>query len=206
MSLLGDTPFLNQLRESTGILTENVANTDTTKIKSGYTPPNITPFAGKLTGAAATRYEIAEEYAKRNGVPIEIALQRANFESIETGIPDSGPRNIQTTGRAGVLETTGKGTSTDFNIERNLNETQKRIEQVKNWQASVSPYGEYKSFTSALASKSPNFKVVKAGQENINEEANYYNELFNHSLDKPQYGDALKNPEKWRVVPTTEIK
>ena len=91
-------------------------------------------------------------------------------------------------------------------IERNLNETQKRIEQVKNWQASVSPYGEYKSFTSALASKSPNFKVVKAGQENINEEANYYNELFNHSLDKPQYGDALKNPEKWRVVPTTEIK
>ena len=34
MSLLGDTPFLNQLRESTGILTENVANTDTTKIKS----------------------------------------------------------------------------------------------------------------------------------------------------------------------------
>jgi hypothetical protein len=91
-------------------------------------------------------------------------------------------------------------------IERNLNETQKRIEQVKNWQASVSPYGEYKSFTSALASKSPNFKVVKAGQENINEEANYYNELFNHSLDKPQYGDALKNPGKWRVVPTTEIK
>ena len=95
---------------------------DVTKIKSGYTPPNITPFAGKLTGAAATRYEIAEEYAKRNGVPIEIALQRANFESIETGIPGSGPRNIQTTGRAGVPETTGKGTSTDFNIERNLND------------------------------------------------------------------------------------
>lgn len=96
-------------------------------------------------------------------------------------------------------------------IERNLNETQKRIEQVKNWQASVSPYGEYKSFTSALASKSPNFKVVKAdnktaGQENIDEMGNYLNKLFDNSLDKPQYGDALKNPEKWRVVPTTEIK
>ena len=32
------------------------------------------------------------------------------------------------------------------------------------------------------------------------------NKLFDNSLDKPQYGDALKNPEKWRVVPTTEIK
>jgi hypothetical protein len=94
-----------------------------TKVDAGVTPKTITPFPGKLTGAAATQYEIAEEYAKRNGVPIEIALQRANFRGIETGIPISGPQNLQVTGRAGALETDDNfGSSTKFNIERNLND------------------------------------------------------------------------------------
>ena len=61
MSLLGDTPFLNQLRESTGILTENVANTDTTKIKSlfgNYNPNAASDYVfGPMGGIAQNRFD-----------------------------------------------------------------------------------------------------------------------------------------------------
>ena len=61
MSLLGDTPFLNQLRESTGILTENVANTDTTQIKSlfgNYNPNAASDYVfGPMGGIAQNRFD-----------------------------------------------------------------------------------------------------------------------------------------------------
>ena len=61
MSLLGDTPFLNQLRESTGILTENVANTDTTKIKSlfgNYNPNAASDYVfGPMGGIAQNQFD-----------------------------------------------------------------------------------------------------------------------------------------------------
>ena len=61
MSLLGDTPFLNQLRESTGILTENVANTDTTKIKSLFGNYNTNAASdyvfGPMGGIAQNQFD-----------------------------------------------------------------------------------------------------------------------------------------------------
>ena len=61
MSLLGDTPFLNQLRESTGILTENVANTDTTQIKSlfgNYNPNAASDYVfGPMGGIAQNQFD-----------------------------------------------------------------------------------------------------------------------------------------------------
>ena len=61
MSLLGDTPFLNQLRESTGVLTENVANTDTTQIKSlfgNYNPNAASDYVfGPMGGIAQNQFD-----------------------------------------------------------------------------------------------------------------------------------------------------
>ena len=97
---------------------------DYTKVTRGKTDEDITPFIGKLTGADPTRYEIAEEYARRTGMKVEDVLKMSNFQGIETGIPTGGtPPNIKVTGRAGVLETDDKfGSSTDYNIKRNLND------------------------------------------------------------------------------------
>ena len=47
--------------------------------------------------------------------------------------------------------------------------------------------------------------VIEADQENIDYEGDYYQELYDQSVDKPQYGPAIKNPGKWRKVPTTKI-
>ena len=47
--------------------------------------------------------------------------------------------------------------------------------------------------------------VKEADQENIDYEGDYYKELYDQSVDKPQYGPAIKNPGKWRKIPTTKI-
>ena len=47
--------------------------------------------------------------------------------------------------------------------------------------------------------------VIEADQENIDYEGDYYQELYDQSVDKPQYGPAIKNPGKWRKIPTTKI-
>jgi hypothetical protein len=48
-------------------------------------------------------------------------------------------------------------------------------------------------------------ELIEADQENIDYEGDYYQDLYDQSVDKPQYGPAIKNPGKWRKVPTTKI-
>lgn len=48
-------------------------------------------------------------------------------------------------------------------------------------------------------------KKIEADQENIDYVGDYYDELYDESKDSPEFGEALKNPQKWRKVPTTKI-
>lgn len=46
----------------------------------------------------------------------------------------------------------------------------------------------------------------EADQKNIDYVADYYQDfLYDETADKPQYGPAIKNPGKWRKIPTTKI-
>ena len=61
MSLLGDTPFLNQLASSTSLLTDNIAKTDTAQIKNlfGNYNPNVASdyVYGPMGGIAQNRFD-----------------------------------------------------------------------------------------------------------------------------------------------------
>jgi len=61
MSLLGDTPFLDQLASSTSLLTDNIAKTDTAQIKNlfGNYNPNVASdyVYGPMGGIAQNRFD-----------------------------------------------------------------------------------------------------------------------------------------------------
>ena len=61
MSLLGDTPFLNQLASSTSLLTDNIAKTDTAQIKNlfGNYNPNVASdyVYGPMGGIAQNQFD-----------------------------------------------------------------------------------------------------------------------------------------------------
>ena len=95
-------------------------------------------------------------------------------------------------------------------VEENIKTRKYNLQTLRGWYMSQNPYaGEYKSFMSIANSVGKFRRVysseVFADQKNIDYVGDYYNEVFEKSKDKPEFGEAIKNPSKWRKVPTTEI-
>jgi hypothetical protein len=95
-------------------------------------------------------------------------------------------------------------------VEENIKTRKYNLQTLRGWYMSQNPYaGEYKSFMSIANSVSKFRRVysaeIFADQKNVDYVGDYYNEVFEKSKDKPEFGEAIKNPSKWRKVPTTEI-
>lgn len=98
-------------------------------------------------------------------------------------------------------------------LEAQYKETQKKINLLDKVYAELVRNPTNLNLGNILTANS-SIKFVKlaekdekeADQKNIDYVADYYQDfLYDETVDKPQYGPAIKNPGKWRKVPTTKI-
>jgi hypothetical protein len=61
------------------------------------------------------------------------------------------------------------------------------------------------SHTNAKFIKTAEDKELEADQKNIDYVGDYYDELYDKSKGSPEFGEAIKHPEKWRKTRTVDI-
>lgn len=156
-----------------------------------------TALAGAMIGSGGV-LEKAEQIIQKEEEALKKLLQRK--QQIQGAAGSNNDPNKDVTKEQAELAA----------VEENIKTRKYNLQTLRGWYMSQNPYaGEYKSFMSVANSVSKFRRVysaeVFADQKNIDYVGDYYNEVFEKAKDKPEFGEAIKNPSKWRKIPTTEI-